>query len=339
MGLAPNHYIEIDPGSAFSGMSKVNQRVLFLGSAQGEEGIITNPKEIKGSLLEGVQGLKEAAPRAQWAALLTKDFKDILLEEDFTHLVILDEDVDLIRVKALMDLRWQSPYQKDGCVFFARYDSKENLQKLARDLNSPYMVLIPMKNPEESGARWAGAMAGMAHSPTPSRPYQTLEIPGISSPSGFSLLERDELLSWGIATWKKSGAQILIDRLVTTYTQTPGGAMDPSYRDLNTIQTLSYLRFDLIQGLTRDFPRHMLALSDDFPYNDLVVTPKVLKMWIVARYRRWQEAGLTQDPEGMFSKTLMVEGNKDQPGKVDVQMAPHLMGQYLQTQIKMAFKI
>lgn len=264
-------------------------------------------------------------------------------ELSITQIAVLKHnDILLKALKSKLKSWWESHVQLDGHVFVAKYGAIEDLCKEARQRNDPHLSMIPLRSQSDDPAAWAASFAALNAlcASDPSKPYQNITVNGLKTiaDSGFKLSERDTLLSAGVATWRKQGDDIIWDRLVTTYTKNEAGADDPSFRDLETLQTLSYLRFDIRQALLRDFPRHKLA-RDDFPYAGDVLTPKVLKMWLIARYRQQQARGLVQDPDGVFSKNLRVEVSDNQPGKVDVYMVPYLMGQYRQTQIKLAFKI
>lgn len=264
-------------------------------------------------------------------------------EESYTQIALLEYDQAVVAgFKGLLKARWERSIQLDGHLFVAKAGTKSDLAPLAEALNSPHITIIPLKSDQDNAGQWASAIAAMnaAYATTPSRPYQNLKVSMLKTKAeeGFRLTERNLLLAAGVSTWRKNGSDIIIDRLVTTYTKNNAGADDSSYRDLNTLQTLSFLRFDFRTAIALAFPRHMLA-KDDFPYEGPVVTPKVARMFAVARYRQWQRNNLVQDPGGEFAKRLRVEVSENTPGKLDFYLPVHVMGQWRVTQTSIAFKI
>ena len=116
------------------------------------------------------------------------------------------------------------------------------------------------------------------------------------------------------------------------------GATDPSYRDLNTLQTLSLLRYDFKASVALKYPRHSLA-QDDYPYKGAVVTPKILRSFCITKYRQWQENNLVQDPGGFFKKNLKINVDINNPGQVDIKLPVHVMGQWRITHTTLNFEI
>ena len=82
----------------------------------------------------------------------------------------------------------------------------------------------------------------------------------------------------------------------------------------------------------------MLA-KDEFPYKGAVVTPKMLRAFCITKYRQWQNNNLVQDPGGEFKKRLAINVSKDIPGKVDIILPIHVMGQWRITQTSLQFEI
>lgn len=321
--LSPYHYIEFDNSSVGKGvLSSQPQKMLLVGDKKTTERL----KDI---------ALK-AYPQADVTLLVTELAKlsealNALPEEQYTQIVLQGEEPAHIKlVKDWLDERWKSILQLDGHLFVASEKPKEELLKLAKLISSKHVSLIP--GPTE----WAAAFASVnaQHASTPARPYQTLEVSGIELAKGrapFSLKERNELLAGGVSTFTVNGADIRIDRLVTTDTSL-------SYRDLNTKQTLSYLRYDFRNFMQSTFPRHMLA-RDDGAYQGPVVTPKSAKALAIARYRKWQDSYLVQDPGGVFADGVRVEVDPKDPGKLLIYLPVVLMGQLRITHTQISFTL
>src|SRR3546814_16230396 len=88
-----------------------------------------------------------------------------------------------------------------------------------------------------------------------------------------------DLLFDGISTFRvDAGGVVVIERTITTYKTNTFGAADPSYLDVETLKTLTFLRFDLRNLIALRFPRHKLANDGTaFARGQAVVTPKVIR--------------------------------------------------------------
>ena len=84
-----------------------------------------------------------------------------------------------------------------------------------------------------------------AAEPDPARPRQTLALPGVLPPAPaerFTREERNLLLFDGISTlYADAGDVVRIERLITSYQESPTGEADISYLDIETVRTLAYL--------------------------------------------------------------------------------------------------
>jgi phage tail sheath gpL-like len=200
--------------------------------------------------------------------------------------------------------------------------------------NSPHVSMIGAKGSPTPPWEWAAVLGGQCAfygKQDPARPFQTLELTGLMAPviaDRFTFQERDILLRSGISTFTvDEGGLVRIERVITTYRENPFGAPDISYLDLNTLKTLTYLRFDLRAFIALRYPRYKLA--DDgtiFSRGQAVVTPKVIRASIVARFRAWEEAGLVENIE-QFKKDLIVERDSLDPNRVNALVPPDIVNQ------------
>ena len=99
-----------------------------------------------------------------------------------------------------------------------------------------------------SKAALVGAVCAYNLDIDPERPVQTLVLTGrLPAPVNkrFTREERHNILSYsGATTEVDAGGNVIIERAVTTYTKNPStGITDPSYRDIETMATLSRLRY------------------------------------------------------------------------------------------------
>ncbi|MBA1445880.1 MAG: phage tail sheath subtilisin-like domain-containing protein [Chromatiales bacterium] len=182
---------------------------------------------------------------------------------------------------------------------------------------------------------WAVVNAGIAAasiSIDPARPLQTLPLTGILPPKiedRWTMEERNLLLYDGISTFNvNAGGQVQIERQITTYQKNSFGLADPSYLDVNTPATLSYIRYATRARITQKFPRYKLA--DDGTRvgpGQAIVTPSVIRDELLALFRELEEKGLVENFD-QYKTDLLVERNADDPNRVDVLSSPDLVNQF-----------
>ncbi len=294
--------------------------------------------ELTKRLEEALAAVKEVSQGIEIYLLLMdgkEKIADFLPETQYTQIALLVDDEDLIKdLRTILEKRWGQEVQLDGHLFLASSADHSALKKQSTKMLDLNVSLIPCPVADKSHI-WAATFAATntVYAVTPSRPYQTLKVKGISYVGqGPNLEQRNDLLKSGVSTWKVSGDSIHIDRLVTTYSK------DASYRDLNTKQTLSYIRYDFNRSIAAMFPRHMLA-KDNYAYQGPVITPTVAKAFAISRYRKWQANNLVQDPDGSFAKKVRVEVDEKQGDKLNFYLPVHVMGQWVITQTQIAFRI
>ncbi|WP_273954217.1 phage tail sheath C-terminal domain-containing protein, partial [Escherichia coli] len=124
------------------------------------------------------------------------------------------------------------------------------------------------------------------------------------------------------------GGEMQIERMITMYRTNKYGDSDPSYLNVNTIATLSYLRYSLRTRITQKFPNYKLASDGTrFATGQAVVTPSVIKTELLALFEEWENAGLVEDFD-TFKEELYVARNKDDKDRLDVLCGPNLINQF-----------
>jgi phage tail sheath gpL-like len=181
---------------------------------------------------------------------------------------------------------------------------------------------------------WAAVNAAVAAASLaidPARPLQTLALPGILPPvqaDQFTFSERNLQLHSGIATHKvDAGGNVLIERQVTMYQKNAFSIADTSYLDVETIATLSYIRFVTRARITSKFPRHKLAGDTVKPApGQAIVTPTILRGELIALASDLVDAGLIEDLE-QFKSDLVVQIDPNNPNRANVLSSPNLVNQ------------
>ncbi len=224
----------------------------------------------------------------------------------------------------------------DGQAFTASTASYGTISTLGDSRNSPHVSIMGLPATPNTPWELAAATAGVAAfygNIDPARPFQTLPLVGIKAPVKSARLTREErnlLLHDGISTSNTApGGVQIIDRLITTYKQNNLGAPDTSYLDVNTLLTLSYLRYDLRSYFLRKYPRHKLANDGTrFGPGQAIITPKLAKAECIALFAGWEELGLVEGRE-QFKRDLIVERNISDPNRLDFMLPPDLVNQFI----------
>jgi phage tail sheath gpL-like len=245
--------------------------------------------------------------------------------------------------KELAD-RWTAMRQIEGMAFTAANGTFSELSTLGASRNSPYVSIMSCSGSPTPSYEWAAAAAGVVSfyaQQDPARPFHTLPLKGILAPSTlnrFTLQEQNQLLFEGISTYTvDSDNTVRLQRVITTYQHNANGAQDASFLDVNTLLTLSYLRFDFRNHFLLKYPRHKLA--DDgiaFAPGQAIITPNIGKAEAVAKFRQWEEQGLVENFD-QFKSDLIVERNTKDPNRLDFLLRPNLVNQLYITGVQVQF--
>lgn len=245
-------------------------------------------------------------------------------------------------IRAELESRNGPLRQLEGMAFTAKSDTFGNLTTLGESRNDRFLTIIESQGPDNSVRKSAQYMSRVLQSSQidPARPYQTLSLPTILPPKrafAFSLEERNMLLYSGIATSKSDSGQVRIERGITTYRTNPGGAEDPSYLDVNTFYTLSFMRWDFRTSFVLKYPRH--KLSDDgqvYAAGQKVMTPNVGRTFAVNKFTEWSFNALAENID-QFKEDLVVQRNTQDRNRLDFFIAPDLVNQMRVAGVQLAF--
>lgn len=251
---------------------------------------------------------------------------------------------NLTKIESELSDRFGPLRQNDGTAISAEVDSLGNLSTLGNSRNSQHLSIMEFKGSPTTPWYCAGAYAAVASNnlrQDPARPLQTLELRGVLPPKKedrLTLAERNILLFDGIATHNvDAGDVVRIERAITTFKTNAFGQTDVSYLDLNTVKTLSYLRYDFRTQILSKYPRHKLANDGTrFGAGQAIITPSVGKAEAVAIFRGWEELGLVEGAD-QFKRDLIVERNKQDVNRLDFLLPPDLTNQLRITGIQVQF--
>lgn len=232
----------------------------------------------------------------------------------------------------------------DGVAFTATNDDLSTAGTLGDSRNSPHVSIVGTNQSPTPVFEYAAAVAAIAAfygQIDPARPFQTLALSRILAPAKadrWTNQERNILLYDNIATTRvDAGGNVVVERLVTTYSESASGAPDTSYLDVNTLLTLMYIRYDFRAYILNKYPRHKLA-NDGVRIGpgQAVMTPKVGKAEAVVKFRQWEELGLVEN-FAQFKSDLIVERNLTDPNRLDFFLPPDLINQFRVAGVQIAF--
>ncbi|EKF1835705.1 phage tail sheath subtilisin-like domain-containing protein [Salmonella enterica] len=231
--------------------------------------------------------------------------------------------------------RWGPVKMSDGAVWMAHTGPQGEITAFGESRNDFLFTCSAVPKAPEPDYIWAASVCATCApslSTDPARPLQTLAVSSRLAPQSADRLTREErnlLLHGGIATVTVAAGDVVqIERQVTMYRVNKYGDVDPSYLDIETIYTLSYLRYSLRTFVTQRFPRHKLA-DDGTPVapGQPVVTPKIMSLQLIALGEEWVDQGLVENLD-TFRKNLLVERNASDRNRLDVLCTPDLVNQF-----------
>ena len=240
--------------------------------------------------------------------------------------------------------RWGPLDQREGVACLGARGDFASLITLGDGQNSRHLSIMGAHDSPTPPWEWAAAVAGVVaeHGKVdPARPFQTLPLVGVLPPESterFDLQERDLLLRDGIATYTVDASGVVrVNRLVTTEQETPSGAPTTAFRDVNTLLTLSYLRWSARTTILGRYARHKLANDGTtFGAGQKVVTPNLMRAELLNLFRAWEELGLVEGFE-QFQEMLVVQRSSTDPNRLDVLMPPDLVNQFRVAGIQIQF--
>lgn len=253
-------------------------------------------------------------------------------------------DANMDALEAEMDSRWSALRAIEGIVFAAFRGNYAATQTYGNARNSPYSTVLATSLSPTPPWMWASVYAAVCAASTaidPATPLQYSRLPGLLAPleaDRFIRSERDLLLADGMATVLINGAgQVDIERARTTYQTNPQNVEDPSYRDVETLRTLSYLRYSFRLRMALRFGKAKIADDgNDFDPGQLIATPSVVRAETITLYEEWGRAALVENVE-TFKSQLIVERDPNDTGRMLVFHPPDIVNQLRVIGVNMAF--
>lgn len=249
-----------------------------------------------------------------------------------TVLLPYTDAANLAAIEDELGFRWEGTNANDGHAYTAFAGTFSATSTLGDARNSPHVCIMGAgKSPTLPWIFAANFGAVVATQNAPQnigRPLQTLVLDACLPPKSgeeFTPEEREQLLRDGVATYYvDDGGLVRIERAVTTYKTNSFGAPDPSYRDVERLRILSYLRFSVRARVAQKFPRSLLKDDDNapIPAGLDIVTPSIMREELIALFGQWQNNGLVEDL-AQFKQDLVVEIDAIEKDRLNAVIPPN----------------
>ena len=276
---------------------------------------------------------------AMASGITNPDINDVwpILGEVQYHAIAVgyDDQANLTAINLEMADRFGPERAIDGVVYVTSQGSQSTLSTLGGNNNSPHIVLMgtnamPTVSWEVTGA--LAAVAALRLQEDPARPLQTLVLSDVLAPAStarFDFAEQELLLNDGIATFDVQDpvGAVRIQRAITTFQTDASGSPSTAFLDVQTLATLSFLRFDLARTFAIKYPRHKLANNGArFGSGQPILTPKIARGELLGIFRSWEDRGLVEGFE-QFKSDLIVERASNDVNRLDIRLSPDLVNQ------------
>lgn len=210
----------------------------------------------------------------------------------------------------------------------------------ASKINSPHICFIPIIKTENSintNELWITFLTKIAAVAVtelindPSSNTLGLEVSGISTNRSLSFEERQTLLIGGIATYNTDAqGNVLIERLVTSYTTNSEGARDTSYLDIQVVETIDAIRTYINNEAKTRFKGWKLSnTNEDFGAGAKVMNAEVWTSFLCELYQSvfMNEKAWTQDFQS-YKESITAQVKSGTKTWLEYVHKPILIGQF-----------
>jgi len=233
----------------------------------------------------------------------------------------------------------------DSVAFLHKRQTHANLITLGDTRNGPHVSLMPALGPSapfEWTAQEVGQIALRAQQ-DPARPYRLMPLPTIVTPDDselFDYQERNLLLQDGISTFVvDAGGVVRLSRVITTYQENAAAAPDTAFLQVETMLSLSYIRFDFRTSHELRFPSVKLVTdASRLSPGQFVISPEIGAGFAINRARLWEELGIIENAD-QFKRDLVVERPSADPTRLDYLLPPDLVNQLFITAARIEFRL
>jgi phage tail sheath gpL-like len=253
----------------------------------------------------------------------------------FNYIVwALDAAAHIKNIADELENRFEATRQIGGRAFIALSGGVEDMLAKAGQVNSPHIVLVSRGENARLPCVWAASFCAavcrvLADDPA-ANTYDT-KVDGLTTAAEYDADTRQKLLEKGIATWRLDTAGgVLVERLVTSYTENTDGGRDTSYLDVQVTETVDAVRTYINAEARKRFKTWKLAgTGENFGAGAKVMTPGVWRSFLAELYgqvfikdKRW-----CQDFDG-YVRSIVVEIKTGSKTRLEYGHQPNLIGQF-----------
>jgi phage tail sheath gpL-like len=210
----------------------------------------------------------------------------------------------------------------------------ESVLGQAEAVSNPHIVLVSRLTspqlPGEWAARWC-AIACRILADDPAANTCDLTVTGLTSKVEVDADTRQILLTAGIATYRlDTTGNVLIERLVTSYTENTDGGRDTSYLDIQVPETVDAVRIYINAAAKKRYKTWKLASTEEnFGSGAKVMTAGIFRSFLCELYQAVfiREKRWCQDFDG-YKNTLIVEVKSGSKTWLEYSHQPNLIGQF-----------
>jgi phage tail sheath gpL-like len=317
----------------------VNEAVFYvMSNVKGKAGnynTVTVESEAEGVTVEELQ----ATPGTGVTDL--KPYLDGLGETRYNFFASdFDDAANIKKSSDELESRYEAMRQIGGRMYIAlsgEMGSKTEEGSMlyqAEAANSPHIILIPRSNNPDLPCVWAAAWCAaacriLADDPA-ANTYDTT-VTGLIGGADFGFWDRQKLLEAGIATYRlDTTGNVLIERLVTSYTENTDGGRDTSYLDVQVTETVDAVRTYINAEAKKKYRDWKLASTEEnFGSGSKVMTPGVFRSFLAMLYSEVfiKEKQWCQDFEN-YKKSIIVEVKTGSKTRLEYLHQPNLIGQF-----------
>ena len=205
----------------------------------------------------------------------------------------------------------------------------------AAGVNSPHIALIPRFDNPQLSCEWAARIAAVAIrrlADDPAANTYDAAVPGLTAEKEADFNTRQKLLEAGVSTWRLDpSGNVLIERLVTSYTENSDGSRDTSYLDIQIPETVDAVRTYINAEAKKRYKDWKLASTEEnFGAGAKVMTPGVFRSFLADLYQSVfiQEKQWCQNFES-YKNSILVEVMSGSKTRLQYKHKPDLIGQFL----------
>lgn len=248
-------------------------------------------------------------------------------------------------IKEKLDERWTAMKQQTGVLFYCVGGDMTAEIASGNVRNSQVLCLPGLPDSPTAPCNIAAAVMGACAASAlndPALPLSNVAVKGVVAPKRAKRLgvkSRNAILKAGVAAlFVGDDGTVYLSRTVTTYKYKANGASDISYRQLETVFTLSFLRWDWNNYLSGKYPRAKLADDgNEFGPGQVVMTPKKGMSELLTRYQDWMKMGLVQNFD-LFKQNVVVQLDSNDPNALLFLAPANLIKQFFISKTLLQFE-